>query len=101
VTKTNTLIQGATLDELSQLLAQFRELLPSANLNEKTSKVINADLQIIEAETKDTQPSLPIIESKLKSIASIVKSMVEVGTATTTLLPLLQKAADLAQVLFK
>lgn len=99
VSKT-TVTQGATLEEFTALLTQIRETLATTQIDEKVRRAILADVEVVEAETKDSQPSLPIIESKLNSIASIAKTVAGIGAAAAALLPLVQKAIEYAPLLF-
>lgn len=99
VSKT-TVSQGVTLEEFTTLLAQIKETLTAAPIDDKVRRAILADVEVVEAETKDSQPSLPIIESKLNSIASIAKTAAGIGAAAASLLPLVQKAIEYAPLLF-
>jgi|SRR5947209_2311513 len=99
VLKTTT-SQGATLDDFKTLLAQIKETLTAAQIDDKVRRAILADVEAVEAETKDSQPSLPIIGSKLNSIASIARAAAGLGAAAATLLPLVQKAIEYAPLLF-
>jgi hypothetical protein len=101
VTKTNAVTHGATLSEFTALLSQLREELLRASFDDRVRQVINADVKVIEAETNVDQPNLPLIESKLKGIESLAKSTVGIGTVAMTLVPIVQKVVEYAQVLFR
>ena len=101
VIKTATVTSVATLTEFTTLLGQLREAVGTAPLDEKTRKVVQADLESVAAEAGDAQPSAPIIETKLKGIEAMVASAAGIGTATATLAPLIQQAVAWAQELFR
>jgi hypothetical protein len=71
-----------------------------ADLDDKIRRSIETDIQAVEAEAKDSKPSLPIIESKLKGVESIIERGGGTGTATPALTPLIRKAIELAGRLF-
>jgi len=89
---------GATVADFTALLAQLREGLLAAKLDEKVRKSVENDLEAIQAEARDSNPSLPVVEGKLKSVESIVTSTIGIGT---TLAPIVQKLLELGQHLFK
>jgi hypothetical protein len=101
VTKTKAVAHGATLNEFTALLSQLREELLRASFDDRVRQVVEADVKVIEAETSVDQPNLPLIESKLKGIESLAKSTAGIGTAAMTLVPIVQKAVEYAQVLFR
>lgn len=59
-------VMGATVAEFTALLAQLREGLLAAKLDEKARKAVENDIEAIQAEAKDANPSLPVVEGKLK-----------------------------------
>lgn len=100
VTKVNVAGERVVLEDFNSLLKQLREILPEAGLDDKTRKSVEADIQSVEAEAQDTQPSLPIIETKLKGIESIITRVGAIGSAGATLMPMIQKAIAFAGRLF-
>jgi hypothetical protein len=91
-------VMGAPVAEFTALLAQLREGLMAAKLDEKARKAVENDIEAIQAEAKHANPSLPVVEGKLKSVESIVTRTVGIGT---TLAPIVQKFMELGQHLFK
>jgi hypothetical protein len=100
LTKVNAASEPATLKAFSELLKQLREELPKVDLEYKIRESIDTDIQAVEAEAKESKPSLPIIEGKLKSVESIIKRVAGIGSATMALTPMLQKAIELSARLF-
>lgn len=100
VTKTKTVTQGATPDDFVALMAQMRELLRTTNLNEDDRDTVETNLKTAQKEAKKDKPRLPLIESSLKSIESLVKSTEGIGSAAAKLLPMIPQAVELARQLF-
>ena len=100
VRKTTAVTEGATLPKFTALLAQLRAGLLTSNFDGKVCKVLLADVAAIEAEAQDAKPSLPIIETKLKSIETITKSAESIDLAVGKLSPLITQAIEFAQHLF-
>lgn len=89
-----------TLAEFRALLAQLQTELRDAALDDKTRRSVDADLQAVAAEAEDSRPSLPIIESKLKGVESIVNRVSGRGESGMSLASLIQKAIEFAGRLF-
>jgi hypothetical protein len=94
-------------DALHREAGRVRGFLPScslstitlaAKLDEKARKAVENDIEAIQAEAKDANPSLPVVEGKLKSVESIVTRAIGIGS---TLAPIVQKLLELGQHLFK
>jgi len=100
VTKSRTEVQGLTPDDFGALIAQMHELLRTAKLNEDDRNTVEMNLKTVENETKKDKPRLPLIESSLKSIESLVKSTDSIGSAAAKLLPMILQAIELARQLF-
>lgn len=98
-TKTIT-TQGVTLNDLLALLAQMREQIRTAALPADDRQAVEANLNLVEKEVNKEKPRLPIIESSLKSIESMVKSTESIGAVAAKLVPLLSQAAEFARQLF-
>lgn len=92
--------EGATLGEFLRLLAELRQALPASGLDSDTAEVIEADVQIVEAQAQKEKPSAPVIVAKLKGIAEVLTATGAVATATQKMLPLVQQALTWAQQLF-
>ncbi len=99
--QTITKPQGATLKEFTDLLAQLRVGLEAAGLDEKIQKVVESDLSGIESEVSDPNPSLPVIESRLSSIQSLLQKAAGAGAAAIGLVEIVQRGLEMAQQLFK
>jgi hypothetical protein len=99
VTKGNDNSNNATPEELSSLLSHLRKDLSTANVDDKTRKFVNTDLQAVEDEVMDPRPSLPIIETRLNAIQSMVKSVAHADSPTEAE-TMIQKAIELSRRLF-
>jgi hypothetical protein len=97
----NAVTTGTTVDDLVVLLGQLRETLDTIELDPKTRRLLQADLEVVEGEVAGEKPSGDIIEAKLKSIEAVAKSVVGIGTATATFMPLIYRAVELVQGLFR
>ncbi|MBO0798429.1 MAG: hypothetical protein J2P31_06365, partial [Blastocatellia bacterium] len=89
-----------TLEDLSLLLVQIREHFRAANLAKDDGETIETNLRTVEQESRKEKPRLPVIESSLKSIESLVKSTESIGSFAAKLLPLVYQAAEFARRLF-
>ncbi len=101
ITTTTTTTQGATLEQFATLLAQLRDGLDGAGLEAKIQKVIESDLTGVENEASDPNPSLPVIESKLLSMLSLLQNAARTGAAAIGLVEIVQRGVEIAQQLFK
>ena len=54
---------------------------------------------MVEKEVNKEKPRLPVIESSLKSIESMVKSTESIGSVAAKLVPLVYQAAEFARQL--
>jgi uncharacterized caspase-like protein len=96
-----TTTQGATLEQFTELLNQLRQGLDSAALDSKIKNVVESDLSGIESEASDPNPSLPVIESRLNSIQSLLQKAAGAGAAAIGLVEIVQRGLEMAQQLFK
>jgi hypothetical protein len=92
---------GATLAEFTQLIAQLRRQIEQAPLDGDTCQEALDDLQKVEAQVANPQPKSAIIQSKLKSVETLLASAVAIGTASQSLASMLQKAIEWAGYLFR
>jgi hypothetical protein len=99
-TKNISARQGVTPEDLSLLLVQIREQIHASNLAEDDCETIEANLRAIEKESTKEKPRLPVIESSLKTIDSMVKSTESISSIAAKLLPLVHQAAEFARRLF-
>ena len=95
-----TVTVGATLDDFTTLLKELRGALNEEYFDPKVRRALTADLDVIEGEVADETPSGAIIQSKLKSMAETIRTVAAIGSAATTLPPLLHQALEWAQRLF-
>ena len=100
ITTNTTISQGATLEQFTTLLAQLRDGLDAAGLDTKIQKVIESDLTGVESEASDSNPSRPVIESKLQSMQSLLQNAARTGTAAIGLVEIIQRGMEMAQKLF-
>jgi hypothetical protein len=100
ITKNITAKQGVTPEDLSLLLVQIREQILASDLTKDDREMIEATLRAVEKESKKKQPRLPVIESSLKSIESMVKSTESISSIAAKLLPLVHQAVEFARRLF-
>jgi hypothetical protein len=99
-TKNVSARQGVTPEDLSLLLVQIREQIHASDLAEDDCETIDANLRAVEKESNKEKPRLPVIESSLKSIESMVKSTESISSIASKLLPLVHQAAEFARRLF-
>jgi len=92
---------GALVADFAALLGQLRGALDAAELDPKTRRIVQADLDVVEGEVADEKPSGSIILAKLKSIADVAKNATAIGTAGAAVWPHLHQAIQMAQGLFK
>jgi hypothetical protein len=100
VTKAAPTGERRTPDEFGELLEQLREELRKVHMDDKTRRSIEADIMAVETEAQDSQPSLLIIEAKLKGIESIINRVEAAGTVTKALTPMIRKSIESAGRLF-
>ena len=105
ITTTTTVSQGASLGQFTALLAQLRAGLPDAGLEPKIQQAIEGEVASLQAEAGDSQPSLPLIETRLKGIQSMLKSAAGAGAAANAtaigMVQVVQQALELARQLFR
>jgi hypothetical protein len=99
-TKNISARQGVTTEDLSLLLVQIREQIHASDLTEDDCETIEANLRAVEKESDKEKPRLPVIESSLKSIESMVKSTESISSIAAKLLPLVHQASEFARRLF-
>jgi hypothetical protein len=92
--------QGASVEDLSRLLAEVRALLPDAGLDRDEMDVIAGDFRVVEEQAAKDQPKAGLIKAKLKGIAGVIQETGKTSDAVTKILTLLGKGAALAGALF-
>jgi hypothetical protein len=101
VTKTRVATHGVTRDEFAALITQMSELLRTNNLNQDDRATLEMNLGTVEKEAQKDKPRLPLIESSLKSVESLVTSTESLGSVAMKLLPMLNRAVEYAEELFQ
>ncbi|MCB0200838.1 MAG: hypothetical protein KDI03_12280 [Anaerolineae bacterium] len=91
---------GVSLAEFTALLAELRAALPAAGLDADTAEIIDADVQVVEAQAAKPQPSAAVITSKLEGVAKVLAAAGGVAVAAQKLLPMAQQALEWAKPLF-
>ena len=95
-----TVTSGATMAEFTDLLTELRAALDGAGLDDDTREVVAGDLDVVEGQIVKEKPSKSIVEVKLASMAAMAKNAAAIGAAATGLVPLIQKAIEMAHHLF-
>ena len=85
-----------SLADLTDLLAQIRALLPAAGLDEDSAEVIESDLDVVEKQVARDKPKRAIVVAKLKTIAEIMGAAGGLAAAAGKLVPLVEKALQVA-----
>lgn len=98
-TKT-TIKQEFSLDQFNELLAELRNGLTQLDLDEAIKDSIESDISSAETVANSSQPSLPVIENRLRGIQSLVKTSAGTGAAVISLIEIIQRGLDMAQTLF-
>jgi len=93
--------QGASVEEFRRLIAELKQGLAQAGLDEDTSAAVAADVRTVEEQVAKPQPRGAIIVSKLKSITEMLTAVAGTAAAAGKLLPLAQKAVEWAGQLFR
>ena len=94
-------VQGASLVDLTRLLAEIRALLPAAGLGRDIADVVDADVRVVEAQVARTQPSKAIVVGRLKGIAELLAAAGGGAAAAEKLAPRVEKAVALANQLLR
>ncbi|HLE52160.1 MAG TPA: hypothetical protein VI755_08850, partial [Anaerolineales bacterium] len=93
--------QVPAINQFTSLLVELRADLKAAGLEAKIQNLIEADVTTLEAEAKDPQPSLPVIETKLTGIQALLQKSGGVGPTVLSLIEIVEKSLVLARQLFK
>ncbi len=100
---------GVTPAQFLDLLAELRQALAGAGLpsggpvglDADTAQVLEADVQVVEAQAQKPQPGSAIILSKLRSLAEVLTEAAKTAASAAPLAALAQKALDWAGQLFR
>ena len=89
-----------TADEFLRLIAELRQVLPTAGLDSDTVQVIETDLQVVESQARKPRPNATLILLKLKSVAGLLATADGVWGIVERMQPLAQQAIEWAGRLF-
>jgi len=99
---------GVTPAQFLGLLAELRQALAGAGLpggpvglDADTAQVLEADVQVVEAQAQKDQPGSAIIVSKLRGVAEVLTEAARTAASAAPLAALAQKALDWAGQLFR
>ncbi len=93
--------QDASVEEFRRLIAELKQGLARAGLDEDTAAAVTADVHTVEDQAAKPQPRGAIIVSKLKSITEMLAAVAGTAAAAGKLLPQAQKAVEWAGQLFR
>ena len=95
--------RGATVEQFRELLAQIRQELQGAGLERELAQLIEAEVRLVEEQTRKEAPDKAIVISKLHGIREALQTTASAATITTAgveLAPLVERAIQWAQQLF-
>ena len=92
--------QEASLEGFVRLLAELRQGLPQAGLDQDTAAVVQGDVKVAEQQAQKPKPNGAIILAKLESVAKLLTTAVTASEAAQKLLPVAQQALQWAGTLF-
>ena len=81
-------------------MVELRNGLTKLDLDEPTRISIEGDISFTESIANSNQPSLPVIENKLKGIQSLLQTTAGTGAAVVSLIESIQRGLEMAQTLF-
>ena len=93
--------QGATPDQLAALLQELRAALAAAPLDPDERNAVEQDLTSVEEQLGKPEPKLSLIKRGLGNVCDVIEAAAGAGAAAMTLAPMVQKALELAQQLFR
>ena len=100
ITTETTIKQDFTLDQFNELLLELRNGLAKLELEEPIQSSIESDIASAETAANSSQPSLPVIETRLKGIQSLLQTTAGTGAAVIGLVEIIQRGLEMAQTLF-
>jgi hypothetical protein len=98
---TNITTQGASPEEFAKLLTTLRTLLTTVKLDGDERTAVEEDLTKVAEQAAKPEPKLSLIKRGLGNIQEVLEGAAGVGGAVITLAPLVQKAIEMAQQVFK
>ena len=93
--------QAPSLEQLIAILEKLRIDIQTAGLPDNSRRAVEIDLEIAEAEARDTQPNQPLLLSRLQSLRLLLESAAGAGGAAFALAELARKAVELAGQIFR
>jgi hypothetical protein len=93
--------QAASLEQLLAILEKLRIDIQTAGLPDNSRRAVEIDLEIAEAEARDTQPNQPLLLSRLHSLRFLLENAAGAGGAAFALAELARKAVELAGQIFR
>ena len=92
--------QEASLEGFVRLLAELRQGLPQAGLDQDTVQVVEGDVKVAEEQAQKPKPNGAIILAKLESVTKLLTTAVTASEAAQKLVPVAHKAVQWAGALF-
>lgn len=92
---------GASLGDLTGLLAEIRALLPQAGLEEDTCAAVEGSLRVVEEQLQKPAPKKALVLPSLKQVVETLSLAAGAGEALNKLAPLIQQATAWAQALLR
>ncbi len=96
-----TTTQGMTAADFTALIQQLRTQLATAKLEDDEREMIQNNIANVEAQLQRPQPKLALIKSGLNGVKDVIEAATGIGTALQVLSPLVQRAIDMAQQVFR
>ena len=93
--------QVPSLEQLIAILEKLRIDIQTAGLPDNSRRAVEIDLEIAEAETRETQPDQPLLLARLHSLRLLLESAAGAGGAAFALAELARKAVELAGQIFR
>jgi uncharacterized caspase-like protein len=100
ITSETTINQDFTLDQFNEVLQELRNGLAKLALEEPIQSSIESDIASAEITANSPQPSLPVIETRLKGIQSLLETTAGTGAAVIGMVEIIQRGLEMAQALF-
>lgn len=97
----NTNVQGASKEDLKELLDQIRTLLVTIPLNKDAKAEAEQSLDKVQDQLDTPEPKLSSIRRYLGNIKGVVEEAGGAVAAAAPLIPLVQRGLEMAQQLFK
>lgn len=91
--------QGVSIEDLRQLLAEIRALLPQVGLDPEIKGVIEGDFEVVESQAAKDQPMGSLIKRKLNGIAETIQEAGKTSDAVDKILKLLARGVALVGAL--